>query len=73
MVESMILGSGFDGHDVLKVLDDTDLRRIAHRIGTDGADVVVADVVTDLTVVDVVAQGRQTLGEAVHGLGVEFQ
>ena len=73
MVEAMILGGGFDGHDVLIVLNHTDLRRIAQRIGTDGAYGLIADVVTNLAIVDVMAQGGQTLRKVVHCLGVEFQ
>jgi hypothetical protein len=66
MIESVELLGVLDGHHVLNVLHDTDGRSIASRVGTDGTDVRVANVVAHTTELHLSTHSGYGFGKAFN-------
>ena len=56
MIKTIVLLGILNGHDILHILYDTDQAMVAMAVGTDRADIGVADIVADRTIFDVLPQ-----------------
>ena len=70
MIESIELACAFDHHHLLDILYDTHCRGIAMRIGTDTAQLAVADVVATLAVLYILSQGYEAFAQALSTIGL---
>ena len=68
MIKTIVLLCILYCHDILHILHHAHQSMVAMAVGTDRADISVADVVTDRTILDVFTQMRDRRREMLHGL-----